>query len=345
MKIKAAVLYELNKPLIIEELEAPEPGFGQVLVKIQTTGICHKQIEEIQGHRGPDPFLPHTLGHEAAGIVKAIGPGITKVKPGDYVALSWIKGSGILSNTPIYFNKKRQKINAGWITTFQDYTIASENRVTKITKDIPPPVAALLGCALSTGLGAVLNHAKVEIGSTVAVFGVGGVGLNIIQAASLVNASKIIAVDIKKQKHEIAIKFGATDFINAQKSNPVKEIQRMTNELGVDYAFESVGMIETMEQAYEATNQNGLVTLVGVPPGGKKLSIDPFDVFHSGKRLTGCLGGSTIPDKDFPKYITLYKMGKLKIDELITHRYRLDEINEGIETILKGEVGRAIIEF
>lgn len=343
--MKAAVLYEIDKPLVVEELEVPELNFGQVLVKIQASGICHKQIEEIKGHRGPDPFLPHTLGHEGAGIVEAIGPGVTKVKPDDYVALSWIKGSGIHSSTPTYYNKKKQRINAGWLTTFQEYTIASENRVTKISKEISPPVAALLGCAVSTGVGAVLNHAKVEVGSSVAVFGAGGVGLNIIQAAALSNANKIIAVDASSKKQDIAKLFGATHFINAKEENSVIKIKELTNGQGVDYSFESVGMIETMEQAYEATNDRGLVTLVGVPPGGKKLSIDPFDVFHGGKRITGCLGGKTLPDRDFPRYIALYKAGKLKIDELITHKFKLNQINDAIKKILGGKVGRAIIEF
>ena len=218
MYMKAAVLYEINKPLVIEELEVPKPKFGQVLVKIQVSGICHKQIEEIEGHRGDDPFLPHTLGHEGAGVVEAIGPGVTKVKPGDYVALSWIKGSGIQSDTPTYY-KGKQKINAGWLTTFQEYTLASENRVTKISRDIKPAAAALLGCAVSTGVGSVINHAKIDVGSTVAVFGAGGVGLNIVQGAAIMNASQIIVVDISQDKERISKIFGATHFVNAKKCN------------------------------------------------------------------------------------------------------------------------------
>ena len=342
--MKAAVLYEINKPLVVEELTVPEPNFGQVLVKIQASGICHKQIEEIQGHRGHDPFLPHTLGHEGAGIVEDVGPGVTKVKPGDYVALSWIKGSGMQSETPIYF-KGDKKINAGWITTFQEYTLASENRVTKISTDIKPDVASLLGCAVSTGFGSVVNHAKIEVGSTVAVFGIGGVGLNILQGAALMNAAKIIAVDISADKEKLSKRFGATHFVNAKKYDPVEKVKEFTDEAGVDYSFESIGLVDTMEQAYYAANKSGLVTIVGSPPAGKTLKIDPFDMFHDGKRLTGCLGGGTYPDRDFPRYIDLYKAGKLKIDELITHRVKLDEINDTINAILDGQVGRAIIEF
>ena len=252
--MKAAVLYEINKPLVVEELKVPKPDFGQVLVKIQASGICHKQIEEIQGHRGHDSFLPHTLGHEGAGIVEDVGPGVTKVKPGDYVALSWIKGSGIQSNTPTY-SKGNKKINAGWITTFQEYTLASENRVTKISSDIKPDVASLLGCAVSTGFGSVVNHAKIEVGSTVAVFGIGGVGLNILQGAALMNAVKIIAVDISADKEKLSKQFGATHFVDAKKYDPVEKIKDLTDNAGVDYSFESIGLMDTMEQSYYATNK------------------------------------------------------------------------------------------
>lgn len=345
MFMKAAVLYKINEPLIIEELKVPKPEYGQVLVKIQASGICHKQIEEIKGHRGHDAFLPHTLGHEGAGIVESIGAGVKKVKPGDYVALSWIKGSGIQSETPTYYNKENKKINAGWITTFQEYTVCSENRVTKIPSNIKPEIASLLGCTVSTGFGAVVNHAKIKNGSSVAVFGIGGVGLNILQGASHMKADKIIAVDISSKKEKLAKQFGATHFVNAKHGDPVKTIKELTNEKGVDYGFESIGRAETIEQTYYATEKSGLVTIVGSPPAGKKVKIDPFDMFHDSKCFTGCLGGKTYPDRDFPIYINLYKDGKLKIEELITHRYKLDDINKAIDTILEGKVGRAIINF
>jgi len=344
MNMKAAVLYEINEPLVIEELKVPKLGYGQVLVKIQASGICHKQIEEIQGHRGNDAFLPHTLGHEGAGTIEAIGSGVTKVKPGDYVALSWIKGSGIQSKTPTYF-KDNIKINAGWITTFQEYTVCSENRVTNISTDIKPDRASLIGCAISTGFGAAVNHAKINKGSSVAVFGIGGVGLNILQGASYMDAEKIIAVDVSPKKEKLAIQFGATHFINAKKYDPVEKIKELTEGKGVNYGFESIGQVESIEQAYYATEKSGLVTIVGSPPGGKKVQIDPFDMFHDSKCFTGCLGGNTYPDEDFAKYINLYKTGKLKIDELITHRFKLNEINKAIEMILEGKVGRAVIEF
>jgi len=250
-KMKAAVLYETNKPLVIENLKVPELEFGQVLVKVCFSGICHKQMEEIQGHRGPDPYLPHLLGHEGAGVVEAIGPGVTNVAPGDHVVLSWIKGAGINSRPPTYY-KGEQPINAGWVTTFNEYAVVSENRVTGIRKDMPLDKAALLGCAVATGVGVVINQARVIPGSTVAVFGVGGVGLNVIQGAALVNAGKIIAVDIVDAKLEMAKEFGATHTINAVKQDPVQQIIELTGNTGVDYAFDTIGKIKSMKQAYDS---------------------------------------------------------------------------------------------
>ena len=342
--MKAAVLYETNRPLVIETLKIPEPDFGQVLVKVHFSGICHKQMEEIRGHRGLDPYLPHLLGHEGAGVVETIGPGVTIVAPGDHVVLSWIKGVGIDANTPTYY-KGEQPINAGWVTTFNEYAVVSENRVTGIRKDMPLDKAALLGCAVATGVGVAINQARVIPGSTVAVFGIGGVGLNVVQGSALASAGKIIAVDIVDAKLEMATKFGATHTINALKQNPVQQIIELTGNIGVDYAFATIGKIETMEQAYESAQKHGgYVNIVGVPPYGGKISIDAYPL-HDGKCLVGASGGQTRKEKDFPKYIELYFAGKLKLDEQITHRYRLDDINMAFQLMEKGELGRAIVEL
>jgi S-(hydroxymethyl)glutathione dehydrogenase/alcohol dehydrogenase len=342
--MKAAVLYELNKPLKIEDVTIPELVLGQVLVKIHFSGVCHKQLEEIRGKRGVDPYLPHLLGHEGAGIVEAIGPGVTQVAPGDHVVLCWIKGAGLNAATPTYF-KGNQPINAGWVTTFNEYTVASENRVTKIQQDMPLDKAALLGCAVPTGLGVVINQAKVMPGSTVAIFGAGGIGLNAIQGAALVNALKIIAVDVRADKLQMAQSFGATHTINARNQDPVTTIKELTDGTGVDYAFETTGLIEVMNQAYQAArNDGGYVDIVGVSPHDKKMSIDAQQL-HSGKRLVGAHGGDTQKEKDFPRYIALYQAGKLKLDELITHRFPLNKINDAFTAMEHGELGRALIEF
>jgi len=339
--MKAAVLYEINKPLILEEIEVPNPDLGQVLIKVMSSGICHTQLDNVKGKYGADPYLPHLLGHEGAGIVEKIGPGVTHVAPGDHVILSWIQGPGFNSKTPLY-TKGAQKINAGPVTTFNEYTVASENRVTKIKDDITFDVASIIGCAVSTGLGAVLNESKVQPGASVAVFGIGGIGLNIVQGSALVNALKIIAVDVYDTKLATAQKFGATHLINAKKEDPVKKIKELTDGKGVDYAFESAGLKETMEQAYQAACNTGLINLVGNPAYNEKICIDAAQT-HYGKKLIGGHGGHTRPDVDFARYISLYKAGKLKIDELITHRYPLEEVNKAIEDMLTGHVGRAII--
>ena len=341
--MKAAVLYEINKPLVIDAVTVPEPDIGQVLVKVHASGVCHTQLDNIEGNYGEDPYLPHLVGHEGAGVVEAIGSGVTHVAPGDHVILSWIKGPGISAKLPKY-HKGDQVINAGFATTFNEYTIASENCVTKIRKDIPFDVASLIGCAVPTGVGAVINESKVEPGSTVAVFGAGGIGLNIIQGAALVSPLKIIAVDILDHKLDFARKFGATDVINAKNEDPVEKIKELTDGNGVDYAFESAGRKDTMEKAYQCLCNTGLVNIVGNPINNQKMSIDVLQA-HYGKRVIGGHGGSSRPEVDFAKYIGLYKAGKIKLDELITHRFKFEKINDAIKSLKEGEVCRAIIEF
>jgi len=343
VNMKAAVLYEINEPLVIEEVEVPKPDFGQVLVKVFASGLCHTQVDNVRGKYGKDSYLPHLLGHEGAGIVESVGPGVTHVSPGDHVILSWIKGAGINAQPPKY-HKGKKVINAGFVTTFNEYTLASENRVTKIRDDMPFDKASLIGCAVSTGLGAVFNESKVIPGSTVAIFGIGGIGLNILQGAALVNTLKIIAVDIYVHKLDIARQFGATHVINAKKKDPVKEIMKITDGKGVEYAFESAGQKVSMEQAYQSASNTGLVNLVGNPPYNQKICIDAVQT-HYGKRLRGGHGGNVHPEIDFARYIDLYMAKKLKLDELITHRYSLEKINDAINDLEKGTVGRAVIEF
>jgi len=341
--MKAAILYEINKPLVIDTVTVPEPDLGQVFVKVHASGICHTQLDNIGGNYGEDPYLPHLLGHEGAGIVEAIGPGVTHVTPGDHVILSWIKGQGFNAKPPKYY-KDGQIINAGFVTTFNEYTLASENRVTKIRKDIPFDIASLIGCAVPTGVGAAINESKVEPGTSVAVFGVGGIGLNIIQGAALVNPLKIIAVDISDHKLDFARKFGATDVINAKNEDPVEKIKELTDGKGVEYAFESAGRKDTMEKSYQCLCNTGLVNLVGNPMNGQRISIDVLQT-HYGKRIIGSHGGSSRPEIDFARYINLYMAGKLKLNELITHRFSFERINDAIKCLEKGESCRAIIEF
>ncbi len=341
--MKVAVLYEINKPLVIEEVTLPPLKYGQVLVKLKTSGLCHKQLEEMTGKRGHDPFLPHLLGHEGAGIVKDIGPGVSFVNKGDHVVLGWMKGKGINSEPPEYTNG-RNKLNAGWITTFNEYGIYSENRVTSIKKEMPFDVACLLGCAVTTGYGVVNRIAKMESRKKVAVFGIGGIGLNVVQWASVRGATHVIAVDLRNDKLELARRIGATHVINAGNEHAVDAVRTITDG-GADYVFEAAGNIHVMEQAYEATNGKGLTVLMGVPKKEDKLCIDPIPLYL-GRRITGCHGGDTVKDEDIPLAVDLYLQGKLKLNELITERIHLSGINEAFQRMKEGKiVGRSIIEF
>ncbi len=343
-KMKAAILYEQNKPLIIEELTLPELKEGQVRVKIAASGLCHSQLNEIKGRKGPDKYLPHTLGHEGAGVVEEIGAKVTKVKKGDRVVLSWIKGTGINAAPPNYLCGDN-KINSGQLSTFNEYTITAENRVTLIKKEIPLDLASLLGCAVLTGMGSVMNIAKVKPGQTVAVFGAGGIGLSAIHAAAISSAAKIIAVDIIETKLNLAKELGATHVIDANKVDVVKTIKELTDGKGLDHAIESAGLGQTMEQAFEAVrNGGGKAIMVGNLPAGHKIAIDPFALI-CGKQIVGSWGGDTDPDKDIPKYVDLYLSGKLKLEKMLTHRFTLGQINEAFTQLEKGEMGRAIIEF
>ena len=214
MKSRAAILIEQKKPLVIEEVEVPAPKLGQVLVKVLASGICGSQIGEIDGVKGPDRFLPHLLGHEGCGEVLEVGEGVRTVKPGDRVVLHWRKGAGLESVTPVY-DSRIGKVNAGWVTTFNEYALVSENRVTAIPADFDPEIAALFGCAVLTGVGAALNTAQVFPGAKVAVVGLGGVGLNAMFGAQVAGASQVVAIDIHDDKLELAKSLGATDVVNA----------------------------------------------------------------------------------------------------------------------------------
>jgi len=344
IKTKAAVLYRANEPLRVEELSVPALEKGQVLVKVAFSGVCHSQLLETRGERGPDPYLPHTLGHEGSGVVVVVGPGVTRVVAGDTVILSWIKGPGINAEPPAY-HKGKDRINGGFLTTFQEYTVASENRLTPIRKEVPLDKAALIGCAFATGAGAVFHTAKLKRGETVAVFGAGGVGLCAIVAARLAEASQIIAIDIHDRKLEEAKKFGATQTVNVMKDDPVKKIFEWTEGRGVDVAIEAAGQKESMENAFNSVRTGGgLAILIGNLPKKSKISIDPF-MLICGKRIVGSWGGETQPERDFPRYLDLYISGKLNLDELITRRFKLEDVNEALHALKQGEVSRALIEF
>jgi S-(hydroxymethyl)glutathione dehydrogenase/alcohol dehydrogenase len=343
--VKAAVLVELRAPLVIAELAMPETlAVGQVLVKIHYSGICGSQLGEIDGAKGEDKFLPHLLGHEASGTVLAIGPGVKHVKTGDKVVLHWRKGLGIESDTPRFMWNGRT-VNAGWITTFNEYAIVSENRVTAIPADSDMEVAALFGCAVTTGFGVVQNNAKVRIGESVVVFGAGGIGLSIVQAAGLVSAYPIVAVDLHDNKLEMAKRMGATHAINSSGGDPRQAIIDIVGSAGVDVFIDNTGQPATIEMGYQITKPQGRVTLVGVPRKGSDVRIHSLPL-HFGKGLSGSHGGEAIPQVDIPRYQQLYRAGRIKLRELITDFYTLDQVNDAIAGMRSGKVrGRCLIRF
>lgn len=346
MKTRAAILSQINQPLQIDELIMPELKKGQVLVKIAYSGVCHSQLNEIRGLKGEDKFLPHTLGHEGSGIVMEVGPEVQKVKAGDYVVLTWIKGKGMDVPATQYHRHDGSVVNSGAISTFMEYAIISENRLVPIPKEMPLKEAALLGCAIPTGAGIILNTLRVQHGNSIVIFGVGGIGLSAVLAASLMNVMPIIAVDVFDYKLDFARDVGATHLINASQEDPLATILKITGGRGVDYAIEAAGRREAMESAFRAVRDNGgLCVLAGNLSQGERISVDPFDLIK-GKQIIGTWGGETDPDRDIPKYIRLYQAGKLRLDELVTDNFTLDEISNAIDMMRKGKItGRCLIEI
>lgn len=344
-KVRSAVLYELDHPLKIIELDLPAPEQGEVLVKVIASGICHTQLLEIKGENATGSHIPNLLGHEGSGIVVSVGKKVTKVREGDHVILSWIRGYGT-STSPQPIEHNGQQINRGSVTTFSDYTVVSENRVTPIRKDMPLRPLALIGCAVATGMGMVFNNARVEEGSSIMVIGCGGIGINAVHAASIAKARTIIAVDRLEAKLEVAKRFGATHTVNSSKLDLNQELEKLTNQQGLDYAIEAVGKKETMEVAYNSVKKtSGKAILCGVPnPPGQTIEIDPFPLYY-GRQLVGTSGGETNPDIDFDDYCSMYIDGVLKLDDMISHVLSLDDINEGIELMKAGKCIRILIDM
>jgi S-(hydroxymethyl)glutathione dehydrogenase/alcohol dehydrogenase len=344
--MKAAILAEQRQPLVIDEVELPDTlDVGQVLVKIHYSGICGSQIGEIDGAKGEDKFLPHLLGHEASGTVLAAGPGVKHVKPDDAVVLHWRKGLGIEGAPPVY-RWRGDKVNAGWITTFNEYAIVAENRITAIPPDSDLEVAALFGCAVTTGFGVVENNARVRIGESVVVFGAGGVGLNIVQAAALVGAYPVIAVDLYDNRLELAKTMGATHLINSSTHDAKAEIEKIVGgPQALDVFIDNTGQPSIIELGYQLTKPQGRVVLVGVPRKGSNINIYSLPL-HFGKGLAGSHGGEAAPNLDIPRYQNLFKAGRIKLQELLTERLPLDDINKALENMRSGKTsGRTLISM
>lgn len=340
MKAKAAILERLGAPLVVDEITLPAHlDIGQVVVKVHCSGICGTQLEEIASKE--DNHLPHLLGHEGAGVVVHAFPRESPIKEGNHVVMHWRKGAGIESKFPKYLWKKGT-VGGGRVTTFNEFAMVSENRLTVIDKDIPFDIASLMGCAVTTGLGVVFNEAKLRPGESIVVIGCGGVGLNVIQAAAMVSANPIIAIDIFDSKLHMAKLFGADQIYNA---NNV-EIANLVFDKPYDVVIDCTGLIGHIEKGLTLVAPSGRMVLVGLSHDEMNtIQIHDMRQHFTGKKIIFSEGGNTNPNIDIPRYLALYKAGKLKLDELITHRYSLDDINEALDRLRTGECGRCVVEM
>jgi S-(hydroxymethyl)glutathione dehydrogenase/alcohol dehydrogenase len=313
-----------------------------VLVEIKTSRICGSQLGEIDGAKGPDKYLPHLLGHEAGGIVREIGPEVTRVKPGDHVVLHWRPGAGIQAKAVRYDWNGRQ-VNAGNITTFQQFSVISENRLTVIPSDIDMEFAALLADTLTTGFGVITRDAAVQIAESVVIIGCGGIGLGSVLGARLAGAHPIIAVDIQNHKLAAAKTHGATHTLNSKQVDFVAEAE---NILGgkADVVIDGTGHPSVIEQAYQLTSPKGRCVLFGVMPSDKRVSLHTLPL-HFGRVLTGSEGGQSRPDQDIPKFVRMFQDGRFHVDGFVTHRCTLDQVNEAIATMRSGESLHTLIRF
>jgi len=342
----AAILQSSTKPLVVDEIQLPTELFaGQILVKVLSSGICGAQINEIDAVKGPDRFLPHLLGHEGFGTVLETGPGVTTVAAGDMVVMHWRPGAGMQSAPPIYKWQGRQ-LNAGWVTTFNNHAVVSENRVTKLQavtydKNIIP----LLGCALTTALGVLENDAKIGFRDSLLIFGGGGVGLLLIKLARLLGVRDITVVDTQIEKVQKAMEIGALNgFLFVDKSDSLLKLNRVFGSKLPTVAIDTTGNTDAIEVCYEISSAKAKVILVGVPKKGMTASLYTLPL-HFGKTIKGSEGGGSNPNIDIPVLLKLISEGQLSFDDYPTHSFPLDEVNNAIMQMRSGVIGRMIIDF
>ena len=367
MKATAAVLFKAGQKFEVMDVEVAPPRASEVLVRLAAGGVCHSDLHVLTGHLSAP--LPAILGHEGAGVVAEVGPGVTSVTPGDHVLPLWrlscgecewctegrpalcaagmqVRSTGRLLDGTSRFSAGGQEIkHFNGVSTFSAYSVMHERSVLKIPTDIPLERAALLGCGVITGVGAVFHCATVRPGSSVVVFGTGGVGLNVIQGAALAGAERIIAVDLLDSKLALARQFGATHAVNASSGDPVAAVRELTGGRGVDYAFEVIGLTKTVRQAYDCLAKRGTAVVVGVGPLTAEVSVPVMSLVFEERVLTGSVYGSSRPRHAIPKLIDLYRAGKLKLDELLTRSYPFAQINEAYAALERGEVARSVVVF
>jgi Zn-dependent alcohol dehydrogenase len=363
--MKAAVLYEPRTPLRIEEVRLDEPGDGEVRVRVVAAGVCHSDYHFMSGEL-PTP-MPVVLGHEGAGIVESVGHGVTKVKPGDTVVFLWRASCGsceyCVSGHPALCDiSKIQRANGGLldgssrlrsgdrelkhflgVSCFAEECVVAQESLIGIPADTPMEIAALLGCSVMTGVGAVLNTARVEPGSRVLILGAGGVGLCCVMGAVVAGAGQIVVSDISAEKLELAREFGATDVIEAGGQDVVKAVRRLTDG-GAHYAFEAIGRPETITQAIRAIRPGGMAVQVGLAPADASVAINPNDLVLQEKTIKGSLYGSARPTTDIPRLLRLYAAGRLPLDRLLARDYALSEVNDAYQALISGVVGRCVVK-
>jgi len=358
--MKAAVCYEAGKPLVIEEVEIDPPRTDQVRVRVAATAICHSDISQLKGEW--PPAFPIVMGHESSGYVEEVGEDVIAVNPGEHVVVSALvycgkcfyccTGAGYLCENRFKLlrsrqlrNKRGERIINGSTGTFAEYTTVHCSQVSPIPKDMPMDSAALLGCSFITGFGAVVNTAKVNPFNSVVIIGLGGVGLSTLQGAVISGANPIIAVDVVNNKLESARTFGATHTINPAKEDAIEAVKSLTSGRGADYVFVTVGSAEACAHGLRMTREGGTAVMIGVPPTNDTLSLSLTELVSSSRRLITSLMGSTIMSADIPRLVAHYQAGRIKLDELISGRYPLEQINEAIASTERGEALRNVIAF
>lgn len=374
MKIRAAVLnamgaqppYAASCPLAIDEVELEGPGHGEVLVKMVAAGLCHSDLSVINGDR-PRP-VPMALGHEAAGVVEEVGPGVDDLAAGDHVVMVFVPScghclpcaegrpalcepgavantNGTLLSGARRIKRKGQPLNHHLgVSAFAEYATLSRRSLVKIDRELPLDEAALFGCAVLTGVGAVVNTARIPAGATVAVVGLGGVGLAALLGAVAAGASRVVAVDLAEDKLEFARNIGATDAFNARKDTCADEIRAATGG-GVEYAFELAGSVKAMELAYKITRRGGTTVSAGLPPPSANFSFPQVSLVAEERTIKGSYIGTCVPVRDLPRYIALYRQGRMPVNRLLTHRLKLEEINAGFDRLHEGKAIRQVVVF
>lgn len=331
--MKAAVLTAINAPLEIAEVWPDELQYGQVLVRVLASGICGAQLQEIRGEKGNAKHLPHLLGHEGAGMVEKVGLGVARVKPGDKVVMHWRQGRGIESPFPQYIFRG-DFITSGRVTTLSEYSICSENRLTPVPVDTPTDLCALLGCGLSTALATIETEAQIKMGESLLIIGCGGLGANMIRAARMRSVTPITVCDVREEKEPLAMSLGADRFARG-----------MNLKGAYDVIIDTAGSGQMMTFALRHLAPSGRYIMLGQPRDEVGIS-QPFHMFEgTGKTIKATQGGGFMPSDDIPRYVTLYRSGLLKLDGIITHRLKLDDVNKGVDLVRNGQASRVLIEM